>query len=530
GVYYASPESHIRKYSPEGIFIWDRELPVADGWATILRMAADESGLYLGGTVGGHWPGQDPSPSLEEYDAYAARFTSDGDLVWATQFHITRGEGDFFDDGVALAPTAVYVGGTFISGEGFLARLDRDGTFRWRVDVPFPSEFSGIAADADGAVMVGTGSDLHAYAPNGSLRWTRDSGPTASYWEVLAAPGGGTLVLEQFTGGGSHDIRIRRYSPAGSLGAAHVLFSAPRGDPTPVGLASFGNRVFAAWFSEEGERYRVGWASLDFGLGIAWSRNHLLSAGQSYPSALAVSPRGGYVLSPSLLAKFAIDTVAPLTTWVEYALPADFQIPDEMVSGRAFWNGHDDLSGIDHYQLQQSQNGGSWKNLKLADPAAAKQVTDEKPGASYRFRVRAIDRSGNVGKWRTSPGYALSLVQEASQSIVYDSNWDFTPDADASGGGTMMATKAGSTATFTFTGDAFGFVTIIGPDIGSVDVFIDGKSVGTLDLHSATDTARYVAFARSWAKVGSHQVKLVVDGTVGHAQIQIDAFEVRATQ
>ncbi len=226
----------------------------------------------------------------------------------------------------------------------------------------------------------------------------------------------------------------------------------------------------------------------------------------------------------------AIDNNPPVARWQDYVYPIYVPLPDGLLTGQATWKGNDDLSGIDFFQVQQSENSGVWADVNVKDPGATTAFINEKPGASYRFRVRATDMSGNVGKWSTSPAYALTFVQDGSSAISHDSAWKTTSESGAAGGTVLAASQAGASAQFQFKGDGFGFVTIVGPDRGKVAVYVDGSKVATLDLFANSETTQYVAFSRAWGSVGTHTVKLTVMGTPGRPRVDIDGFETRVTQ
>jgi hypothetical protein len=95
-----------------------------------------------------------------------------------------------------------------------------------------------------------------------------------------------------------------------------------------------------------------------------------------------------------------------------------------------------------------------------------------------------------------------------------------------SGGSARYASAAGASASYTFTGRSIGFVTSRGPYRGAVRIYVDGVLATTIDLYAATDTFRYVAFARTWSTSGTHTIKAVVVGTAGRPRVVVDAFEV----
>jgi murein DD-endopeptidase MepM/ murein hydrolase activator NlpD len=78
------------------------------------------------------------------------------------------------------------------------------------------------------------------------------------------------------------------------------------------------------------------------------------------------------------------------------------------------WDGSDNLAGIDHFNLQSAKGGGAWQNYS-PDPDG----TDEsawfigEAGNSYTFRLRAVDRAGNIEGFPTSPETGTSVPSAA---------------------------------------------------------------------------------------------------------------------
>jgi hypothetical protein len=63
------------------------------------------------------------------------------------------------------------------------------------------------------------------------------------------------------------------------------------------------------------------------------------------------------------------------------------------------WSGTDKGWGIGSYKLQRSVDGGTWKTVTLADTTVTKVGQKLAFGHTYRYRVRATDKAGNVGAW-----------------------------------------------------------------------------------------------------------------------------------
>jgi len=148
-------------------------------------------------------------------------------------------------------------------------------------------------------------------------------------------------------------------------------------------------------------------------------------------------------------------------------------------------------------------------------------------GSDYQFRVRAIDRDGNTGAYATSAVLKPRLTQNSSSSITYAGTWPTATSASYSGGSVKYATQTNNeTATYSFTGSSIAFITTTAKTRGVVRVYIDGQSVGLLDLYSSTTAYRKAFYAKSWPTSGLHSIQIENWGGTGRNRVDIDAFAV----
>ncbi len=189
------------------------------------------------------------------------------------------------------------------------------------------------------------------------------------------------------------------------------------------------------------------------------------------------------------------------------------------------WGGTDTGgSGIRSYDLARSINGGAFQTIYvgLTSPVASLSIA---PGAAYRFEARARDRAGNVGAWAAGPTVRAAVYENSSGSIVYHGAWALASASGFSGGSVRYATTAGATASLTTSARSLAFVTTIASSRGSVWIYIDGYYRATISLAGPT-AYRRIAYSTGWASLGTHSIKIVVVGTVGHPRVDLDAFEV----
>jgi VCBS repeat-containing protein len=183
------------------------------------------------------------------------------------------------------------------------------------------------------------------------------------------------------------------------------------------------------------------------------------------------------------------------------------------------WTGTDRGYGIKSFELWQSVNGHSYTKIKTTSGHSASVTT--KVGSTYRFRVRATDKVGNVGSYAYGPTFRVNLYQESSAS--YSSPWIYLSGTAYSGGHARTTTTAGLSASFTSIGRTFSWVSSRGPTRGTADVYIDGVLVRHITLTTSLNTYRYVAYSVTFASSALHTVKIVYTGGLTK-RIDLDAF------
>jgi len=191
------------------------------------------------------------------------------------------------------------------------------------------------------------------------------------------------------------------------------------------------------------------------------------------------------------------------------------------------WTGADTGgAGVARYELARSTDGGTtWANVSTTLTTTSTNLTVASSG-TIRFRVRAVDRAGNIGAWATGAVLSPRLVQQSSTAIAYTSTWTSATSTSYSGGSAKYATAAGASATHTVTGRSIALVTTKAPSRGALKVYVDGVLSATVDCYAATTAYRVQAWQKTWTTSGTHTVKLVVVGTAGRPRVDLDAFAV----
>ena len=233
--------------------------------------------------------------------------------------------------------------------------------------------------------------------------------------------------------------------------------------------------------------------------------------------------RGFGRLNPCDIGAVDVDRTKPVVSGVKTSLRQGLQLSGSSSLGRVTWSASDSGSGVKQYTVQRRVDGGSWSTLATGLTTAAFNVTLSRTH-DYAFRVRAIDKEGNVGTFANSATFEARLYQQTSSAFAYGGSWA-TSTADVfSGGSTRRSTTSGSSTRFTATGRSFAWITTTGPTRGKAKIYVNGTLVATIDLFSATTTYRVQAWTRSYSSSVSKTIRIVVSGS--GERVDLDAFAV----
>jgi hypothetical protein len=234
---------------------------------------------------------------------------------------------------------------------------------------------------------------------------------------------------------------------------------------------------------------------------------------------------------PWLSLPVRVDGTLPTVTPPRIVFRAGGIVGGSPVATLVTWVGADAHSGVAGYELQESLGGGGWTAVASGGASITAVARRLRIGTLYRYRVRAIDVAGNVGRWVAGPSYRVSLVDSTSGRIELAGPWRRSRDGDAVGGSTTYASTAGATARLTFDGSAIALVAPSGGARGVAEVALDGSRFAgpkRIDLGSPDATAR-VVYREEWSGAGRHVIEVRLEGTVARPRVDLDAFLVATT-
>lgn len=98
-----------------------------------------------------------------------------------------------------------------------------------------------------------------------------------------------------------------------------------------------------------------------------------------------------------------VDRTPPTTAMYQSTKPAGTII---LLS----WTGNDNASGIDHFELQWQKNYGAWNTIQpnISNTTSHLWFIGD-PGSTYGFRIRGVDRAGNVESYPSSAETTVSI-------------------------------------------------------------------------------------------------------------------------
>jgi hypothetical protein len=193
------------------------------------------------------------------------------------------------------------------------------------------------------------------------------------------------------------------------------------------------------------------------------------------------------------------------------------------INVRLTWSGGSDSgSGLAGYVLRQRINGGAWTILGY--PTATSVNVSIDASKNYQFGVASRDAAGNIGANVTGATLNAFNFSESAAQIAYAGTWSTQQATTFMGGAAKISQTKNSSATLTFTGNQVAWLSRKSTGHGTANVYIDGTLVGSVNLYSTTTLYKQVVFTRTFPSVGTHKLKVVVVGTVGHPRVTIDQF------
>ncbi len=146
----------------------------------------------------------------------------------------------------------------------------------------------------------------------------------------------------------------------------------------------------------------------------------------------------------NLLDRFA-DDVRPVVKAPAQTFAVPTRLGTTLIPVRLRWSATDATSGVVRYQLQQSTNGGTYAGVSLPSATTTSISRSLTPGATYRFRVLALDGAENWSGWVYGPSFVVNAHHWLNNGLA-------SVGAKHSGGRAVLATGRSCPECFAPTG------------------------------------------------------------------------------
>ena len=192
-------------------------------------------------------------------------------------------------------------------------------------------------------------------------------------------------------------------------------------------------------------------------------------------------------------------------------------------NARVSWGGTDTGgTGIGTYKLQVSVNGGAYSTITSATTATSTTRT-LKVNSTYRFRVSATDRGGNVGSYAYGPTFKIVRFQNTSTSVHYSGSWKTSSNSSALGGSHKYTSTAGASVSYTGSLRNVAWIATKTSSSGSAQVWIDGVLAGTINLRSSSTGYKKLVYHRDFGTLGTHTIQI---RSLGGGRVYFDALTI----
>jgi hypothetical protein len=334
-----------------------------------------------------------------------------------------------------------------------------------------------------------------------------------------ASPTGNDALVVQNDNGGSGGFTLYRdtASPSGTIsvdsGAAstsstQVTLNLSATNPTD------GDPVMEMRFSSDGTTFGD-W------MPFAATAPFTLPSGDGPKTVFVEYRNGAGAVSAAASDSIILDTAPPVITQAPAPSFKTGHVSATSVPVSVTWAAADAASGISHYDLAESVDGGAFG--LVASPATAGATVNLNPGHSYTFEVRATDNAGNVSGFTAGSQFTLTALQETAGAISYTTGWTQQALAGSFGGSVKFAKLSGKKATLSFSGSQVAWVSTVGSNRGSATVRLDAGTAATVSTNGTALKTAMIVYAKSVA-AGTHSLLLNVLGTAGHPRVDVDGF------
>ncbi|MDX3715760.1 MULTISPECIES: RICIN domain-containing protein [Streptomyces] len=162
--------------------------------------------------------------------------------------------------------------------------------------------------------------------------------------------------------------------------------------------------------------------------------------------------------------------------------------------------------------------------------AAGTATTINVPPTVGDYRLYVVDAQGNASAASKSlVRQRWNYVDDKDSALTYSSGWSNWNDSQDFKGSENHTNRAGDSVQYSFTGSGVRYLGMKQPNMGKVDVYIDGALAQSgIDAYASTVTKQVPLFEKTDLAAGPHTIKVVCTGTKNAASSStvcaLDAF------
>jgi hypothetical protein len=152
------------------------------------------------------------------------------------------------------------------------------------------------------------------------------------------------------------------------------------------------------------------------------------------------------------------------------------------------------------------------------------------PQTAGQYRLYVVDAQGNASPASKSlVRQSWAYVDDKAAGVTYSGTWSNWNDTKDMNGSEKFTSRAGDSVQYAFTGSGVRYLSMKQPNMGKVDVYLDGALVQSgIDAYASTVTKQVVLFEKTDLAAGPHTIKVVCTGTKNTASSNtvcaLDAF------
>jgi hypothetical protein len=195
-------------------------------------------------------------------------------------------------------------------------------------------------------------------------------------------------------------------------------------------------------------------------------------------------------LSPNLTFVWG-SRIGPLMRRPRVTLRAGNRLPGDAAT--VTWRARSKRAQVSGYVLQRRVGKGPWRRISLDAARARRADVWVKPGKSVRFRVRALDRKGDRGRWAYSRARRAAILHRDTRIL----------------GAGLAASSERPSARVRFRAHSVGLIAQTGPGLGKARIFLNGRRVAEVDLSSERPTARTLVWSRNFERASRRSIRVV---------------------